>query len=218
MKAINSTLSYLLRLFFPLQCTSCGKHGSSFCDRCFKKLRRATPTPVKNALALYPYKDPSIKKILWEAKYHHNTKPLEALIRRALPDILEYISHYTLSEAMVPLVFVPIPTSKSRKHIRGYNIPSIIGASLAKELEGVCINALSKMRETIPQSKTKSREARLHNVAHSLVVTEQVALPNDALIILVDDIITSGATATEAQRALKEGGYEGIVIALAHGS
>lgn len=218
MKLINSTISYIIRFLFPLRCISCNSSGNAFCASCFKRLRRATPPPVKNTLALYPYKDHSIKTILWEAKYHHNTKPLEALIIHSIPDILEYISHATLSEETIPLVFIPIPTSTSRKRERGYNIPTLIATMLAKETAGVCLNALSKTRETIPQSKTKSREARLQNVAHSLVIRTEVTIPPHALIILIDDIITSGATAQEAQRALREKGYDALVIAVAHGS
>jgi predicted amidophosphoribosyltransferase len=218
MATINSTLSYLYRILFPLRCTGCDSTGNAFCEKCFKKLRRAALVPIKKGIALYPYKDHSIKKTLWEAKYHHHTKPLEALMAHSTPDILEYISSYTLSEEIVPLVFIPIPTSTHRKNIRGYNVPTLMAKILAEETNGVCIDALYKTRETIPQSKTHSREARLHNVSGSLALKDGISLPENALIILVDDIITSGATAQEAQRACKEKGYDAIVIALAHGS
>jgi predicted amidophosphoribosyltransferase len=218
MKTINSTLSYLYHLLFPPHCVGCSISGSAFCSNCFKRLKRATLIPVKNCIALYPYKDPSIKTTLWEAKYHHHTKPLETLMKRSIEDIFEYVSSYTLSEETVPLVFIPIPTSTHRKNIRGYNVPTLMAKILAKETGGVCIDALYKTRETIPQSKTPSRESRINNVSHSLALQEKKQLPSNALIILVDDIITSGATAQEAQRACREQGYEAIVVALAHGS
>jgi predicted amidophosphoribosyltransferase len=169
-------------------------------------------------MALYPYKDVFIKQTLWEAKYHHHTKPLEYLVRHSISDIFEFISSYTLSEENIQLIFIPIPTSTERRKARGYNVPTIIAQTLARESGGTYIDALIKTRDTIPQSKTRSREVRLHNVRNSLALKNTVQLPQNGLIVLVDDIITSGATAQEARRACREAGYEALVIALAHGS
>ena len=188
MNTINTILTYVFRLLFPVSCIGCKRKGTAYCTSCFKKLRRAFPVPLPHTLALYPYNDSSIKKILWEAKYHHNTKPLEALIALSVPDILEYLSHYTLSEKNTPLVFIPIPTNSARKKNRGYNIPTLIAKYTAQESGGKCLDVLVKTRETIPQSKTTRRESRFQNVAHSLALKTNVSIPNNTLLILIDDI------------------------------
>lgn len=218
MNIINSTFSLFLRFLFPIRCVGCGIRNSGLCYQCFKKVRRASPLPFPYMNALYVYKDPLIKKILWEAKYHHKTPALEALIKHSISDIEEYISSYSLSEHPIPLIIIPIPTSKTRKHIRGYNIPTIIARTIAHHMNIKYLDVLTKKRHTEPQSTMPSRQARYENVHHSLTLTPTRPIPTDALIILIDDIITTGATAQEAVRVLKEKGYNPLVLALAHGA
>jgi len=117
-------------------------------------------------------------------------------------------------------LIVPIPTSRTRLRERGYNQTERIAEKLI-ELQGSkgplsFSPLLTKSRETSPQSGTKNRSERLANLRNSFVVKEGMK-PRGARIILIDDVITTGATLEEARKVLeKAGAREVLALAVAH--
>ena len=90
-------------------------------------------------------------------------------------------------------VIVPVPLHKKKEKLRGFNQAVILAQSLGKELDiEVKANGLERVTNVLSQTK-KTRHARLENVAGAFVVPNPDTLEHKH-ILLVDDVLTTGAT------------------------
>lgn len=104
-------------------------------------------------------------------------------------------------------VLVPAPLHKTRLFARRYNQAALLAIAAAK-LTGARAEpmALRRLRPTPPQ-KNLSPEARRRNVAGAFDVrADKAALVSGANVILIDDVLTTGATLSACARALKKAG------------
>jgi ComF family protein len=105
---------------------------------------------------------------------------------------------------------VPIPLFMVRQQMRGYNQARELAKSLATALDVPKLEALNRTKSTKRQAKLGKTE-RIRNVREAFEVVQNV---RDLEIILVDDVYTSGATATECALALIEAGAKRVRIAV----
>ena len=104
---------------------------------------------------------------------------------------------------------VPVPLAYSRQKERGFNQAEELSSLLPGE-NGAGL--LKRERKTKPQSSLESIRERRENVKGAFFVTEEI---RGLSLLLVDDVVTSGATTEEAARALKRGGARRVdVLAL----
>ena len=113
---------------------------------------------------------------------------------------------------------IPVPLHKTRKRERGFNQSEIVAESLGAELSlTVEKNILSRIKNTKYQTKLTVEE-RKQNVAGAFQVNDKQKILKDRKIILVDDVITTGATLNECAKVLKQAGVKeilGVTIAKA---
>ena len=99
---------------------------------------------------------------------------------------------------------------------RTLNQAELLAKKLAFKLGLKFVPALIKIRETQPQAEIKEQKERLKNIKNAFKVSEDFKRP--ATIIVVDDIITTGATMNEAARVLKKAGVKKVIgVAVARG-
>ncbi len=103
---------------------------------------------------------------------------------------------------------VPLPVHASRARVRGYNQSEVIATHLARGLKIPVLHALKRTRATYTQARL-DRSEREQNVKGAFAVTGSVA---GLSLLLLDDVYTSGATATEATYALIEAGAKRVRI------
>jgi ComF family protein len=108
---------------------------------------------------------------------------------------------------------VPVPLHKKRLWKREFNQTALIGRHLARGLKiPLRMDMLKKVKETIPQTDVRGAE-RSKNVRGSFAAAGRI---QGLRLILIDDVITTGATVTECAKVLrKAGAAEVIVVALA---
>jgi ComF family protein len=108
---------------------------------------------------------------------------------------------------------ISVPLARRRRRERGYDQASLLADSLARATGGRRLRRqLTRVRDTPPQVG-RDREARARNVAGAFVAGSGVAGRD---LVLVDDVVTTGATADAAARALKDAGARSVkVVALA---
>jgi ComF family protein len=168
--------------------------------------------------ALFSYKDPRVTSLIWEIKYHKNIRAL-SLITPLLADVIhaEY-SDKTLFEKYQHCILLPVPSTNTRINTYGYVHTHFICEALTPLLPSNITyspNVLQKIKDTPQQHRLKDRHARLKNLTRSHIVTTNI-LPH-TLVILIDDVTTTGTTLTEARRALKEAGAKDIIaFTIAH--
>ena len=106
---------------------------------------------------------------------------------------------------------IPVPLHKARKRERGFNQSEILAEALAQKLNlRLPQNILIRIKNTKDQTKL-SIEERKQNVAGAFQVQDQHKILHGQKIILVDDVITTGATLNECARVLKQAGAKEIL-------
>ncbi len=113
-----------------------------------------------------------------------------------------------------PLLVIPVPLSKEKRRERGYNQAERLAESVCDFLfaqggEGeLTVALLEKRRETKPQ-KQMSFQERTENVRGAFKVTDRKAVEGRT-VVLVDDILTTGATGNECARKLFAAGAKKV--------
>jgi len=108
-------------------------------------------------------------------------------------------------------VLVPVPLHPLKKARRGYNQSECFARGLSKSL-GIPVQELLERRKNTDTQTNKSRLDRLKNVEQVFVMQEGIHATG-LRILLVDDILTTGATLCSAAQALLEGGAKHVDLA-----
>jgi ComF family protein len=113
-------------------------------------------------------------------------------------------------------VIVPVPLHWRRRWTRGYNQSQALAQAIASHLRVPCKpHWLRRIRNT-PQQVKQSGSARRANVRKAFFAPPRAELRGQT-ILLVDDVLTSGGTASDAARALHAAGAARIVVAVLAG-
>lgn len=108
-----------------------------------------------------------------------------------------------------------VPISRRRLRKRGYDQSQLLAQGLAGRVDVPCEGLLKKARHTKAQSGLKGESERRANVLGAYVMRPGVRV-NGRRILLVDDVMTTGATLSECARVLRTAGAEQVVcVALA---
>lgn len=103
-----------------------------------------------------------------------------------------------------PFIVIPIPLARLRERERGFNQATVLAESVSGHLSLPIILALKRVRETAPQSKL-SPDKRLDNVKDCFKFVDSYEI-KDKNCLIIDDIITTGATMDAAAKELKRAG------------
>jgi ComF family protein len=115
--------------------------------------------------------------------------------------------------ALSPDVVVPVPMFWRRRLARGTNSPDILAECLARRLHApLAPRMMARSRNTAPQSSVKPRERR-RNVRGAFRLRAGYAL-DGFRVVLVDDVLTTGATASEIAGRLKQAGASLVAVAV----
>lgn len=167
------------------------------------------PATRPGTTALLPFHTPEVRAAIHEAKYHGNRQALR-LLGSALAT---YIS--TLEKGPASCRLVPIPLSAARHRERGFNqVERVMREAITCTPFPVDTHVLTRTRDTVSQVSLP-RRSREENMRGAFSATR----PIDSAVtyILIDDVLTTGATLQAAIDALNAAGAKNITsIALAH--
>ncbi len=108
-------------------------------------------------------------------------------------------------------IIIPVPIHKKRKNERGYNQSELIAKEIAKNVKEINYqNPLKKTKNNERQSELKKDE-RKQNVKNVYEIQKGQIIQNNR-IILFDDIYTTGSTADECAKILKENNARDILV------
>jgi len=190
----------------PPFCANCGRHLDSqaieknACPSCsrvnFYFDRAFSPCRYTGA----------VKKLIHEFKYSGKDylgKPLGKLMYTFIQDYqlpIEYLDF-----------LIPIPLHKSRQREREFNQAEILSREVAREFhKKVLSDGLIRVKPTKTQTELTFQE-RCQNVEKSFTVTKP-ELIKDTNLLLIDDVLTTGATSSEAAKCLKEAGAKKVLL------
>lgn len=174
--------------------------------------------------AIFNYKTPLCRQAIWEVKYRANKKLIHDFSLLLYEYILEELTDLETFNNFKNIILLPIPASPKRTREKGFNQCILICRELIKidqERNGnnfsLLENFLIKENETEHQARVSNRKKRLENLKGTFSINGNP--PSNSSFIIIDDVITTGATMNEAFRALKETGVNTKKIrgfALAH--
>lgn len=220
---------FLLDFIFPKICFICDARKGFICSQCLKTL----PWPTlkcfkcnrKNPFGVYCRdckKDYLPDRIV--SRFIYEGKLKDAIHQYKFEDA--YLLSEDFSLALLPIikgidgynkyVLTYIPLDKRRQRYRGYNQSKILAERLADRLKMTSVDLLERKEQEETQVFAKTKSARRKNVKGVFTVRSGAKIPKK--IILIDDVVTTGATVEEATKVLKKAGArEVIVVALAMG-
>jgi ComF family protein len=139
------------------------------------------------------------------------------------PFLADDLAHAALSDAvfrrhLAGSVLVPVPLHAARRSDRGYNQAERIAEALAAHVAGCRTEFLLRKRhETVSQTRL-GRQDRRKNVAGAFVVAEGMSVDPMKRYVVIDDVLTTGATLHACAIALKKAGATHVdAAALCHG-
>jgi ComF family protein len=110
-----------------------------------------------------------------------------------------------------PNVVTAVPMHPWRRWRRGTNPPRTVAEHLAEKLGVPAAGGMLRLRRNVPAQVGLSRPARFRNVAGEMAVRASYHL-EAARVLVVDDILTTGATCSEAARVLRRAGAEEVAV------
>ncbi len=219
---IIENFNHLLDFFLPRICINCNKKiidsEKVICSDCFNQLEKATQERinleyerkfrkeniVKDFQSAFIFLDETpIQKIIHELKYNGKFH-----IGKYLGEKVSEILNDKLSTWNADLI-ITIPLHSLRKAERGFNQAEIIAEEIGKIIGiNYSKNILKRTRFTETQTHLNLLE-RKENMINAFKLKNRKII-NDKNIILVDDVITTGATVSECARILKNNGAKNI--------
>ncbi len=123
--------------------------------------------------------------------------------------------HTFIRDYQLPIEYldflIPIPLHKSRQREREFNQAEILSYEVAQEFnKKILTNQLIRVKPTKTQTELTFQE-RCQNVEKSFAVTKP-ELIKDTNLLLIDDVLTTGATSSEAAKCLKEAGAKKVLL------
>lgn len=230
MRVWQSAMDYV----FPNECFGCGREGEWMCSACFDSVKffqtlpcflcnrksfsggvcpecRAT-SGIDEIVVATTYEGSVAGKIVEQFKYNFLESAGEILVRILAKQICQQGAAMRFTGTML----IPIPLHPRRYAERGYNQAASIATGLAPRFGcQVNENLLKRIKYTHQQAKL-DRAERNENVKAAFVVDGKDGVPETA--VLVDDVLTTGATFAESARALKAAGVKRVIcVAVCHG-
>lgn len=204
---------------FPKRCLGCKVSGEILCLSCLNAIPKARQAGGKVYPAL-DYHDKKLKKALWLFKYGGYVSFAETFGKIIYDKVLEEAADVNIFLGAGKFIVVPIPLSPAKFKKRGFNQSELMAREVCKldssEMLVLKSDILIKTKETGSQMSIRQKEKRLRNLAGAFAVKDGANLRGKNLII-IDDIITTGATINEATKVLKEAGAnEVIAFTVAH--
>ena len=210
-------ITKILDFFYPPRCAFCRtllrtRTDLWVCPHCRETLQRLTPGEQRRDV-------PHTGLVLAPLRYEGAVR--ESLLRYKFGGLTAYAGVYgeflakCIDENGISCDSITwVPLSRRRLRQRGYDQARLIAEELAKRLGLPCECYLVKRRHTRPQSGISSREKRKANAAGAYAVLDAERVKGKR-ILLVDDIVTTGATLASCAGVLADAGCAAVFGAAA---
>jgi ComF family protein len=223
---LRAVLAALLDLLYPPACAACGEPcgAGPFCPICAEAVEEVPPgcarcgLPGPDAVCGACYAAaPAFDAVLAGGLYGGPlADAILALKYGGRPAVARPLGGWLAGRVRLPpgAAVVSVPLGRKRRIQRGYDQAALLAGHLARAAGRTRLRgALRRLRDTPPQVG-RSRADRCRNVAGAFAARAPLVAGRD--LVLVDDVVTTGATADAAAAALKAAGARSVtVVALA---
>lgn len=203
---------WLLDLLYPPKCVFCGRllreNETDLCEGCRTRLPTVNESVKRGSFytgccCVYYYEG-TVRDSVLRYKFRSMRQYADAYGRLLAMRLLRQGETYDL------LTWVPI--SARRRRSRGYDQARLLARRTALELGLPCVQTLRKIRHNPAQSRQADAAARRANVL-GVYAAEKAESIKGKRILLIDDVITTGATLSECSKVLRAAGAETVACA-----
>ena len=227
-------VGFLLNLFFPKKCLGCNCPDTYLCRDCFNRIEIAFNNTcffcgkitwqgkicidcqkenyLDRIVFAANYKNSLIRNLIKNFKYHYVKELAQPLSQLSIKSLA--LCGTLCGKSSVPhnAVVLPIPLYKIRHRTRGFNQAELLAQKIADYFNlPLETNILKRIVPGVPQANIKDDEKRKENIKNVFNINpERAQRVEGKNIILVDDVITTGATLVETARILKNAGADKV--------
>jgi predicted amidophosphoribosyltransferase len=206
----------VLDLVLPLQCGGCGAASTRWCDACAKEMAVRPDEPH----LISPRVDPGVpvfslgryagarREAIVAVKEHGRAdlvRPLAVALRAGLIQLL------TWGVVDIPLTIVPAPTRRWAATRRGGDPVTRVAVAATSRHGGVTVVQALRTRALVADSVGLSSADRQSNIAGRVKVVRPLS-KTAGEVLVVDDVVTTGATARESVRVLQTAGAAVVAV------
>ena len=222
--AAKGALSAVLDVLYPIRCLGCFRVGRFICHECVARMptlddpmcRICASPGVNGTCSWCRDKKPAIDRI--DAPYLYvQASPIHSAItllkyqgvRTIAPELAELLAAHYRRKRTTYHIIAPVVSHPSRVRKRGYSQAALVASHLGPLLDTpVGEDLLHRVRDAPSQLQTASRDDRWTNVQGGFVCDSDLS---GMKVLLVDDLVTTGSTASACASALKRAGAQRVV-------
>ena len=203
---VRDALAAAVSLVFPTWCAGCDALDTTLCATCRARLDPVVTRRAVGALAVSSglVFDGVAARVLRAAKEDNRTPLLRALAPALAAAVAAALAQHPVEAIRRPVALVPIPSSPAAMRRRGYRVVEVIAGRA-----GFATHRLLRTNGAVADQRRLGLAERARNVDGSMRVARPANVAGRAVLI-VDDVVTTGATLREAARALTEAGADVI--------
>lgn len=227
-KSLSSLSRLALDCVFPKYCLGCDKEGTHLCDECLsglpiskgiacfacgrrspqgyacKACRKNNYLKISGLLVVSEWENPLLKQLIYAYKYNFIKElavPLSTLAS-------EYLKTHFADRLLEEIIFIPVPLHPRRLAWRDFNQAELLAKTIGKILAiPIAEKILVRNRYTLPQAEIHNQTERKLNLKNAFSLRKDLTQKNKELlknkiVILIDDVATTGATFQECAKAL----------------
>lgn len=174
---------------------------------------------VERAYSLIDYHSKKGKELIYYIKKYHDPILIKAIAGKIYEDIIEDLSEQQQFGYFEKPIILGVPSTKKRIASRGFDQIEYLSKTIAVLAKGIYgKNIIQKIKETPKQALIQQKDKRFKNIKNTFDIhpnKRQIVRNQD--IIIVDDLITTGATVLEISRILHKYKVRNIiVVSIAH--
>ncbi|SMB85754.1 comF family protein [Desulfonispora thiosulfatigenes DSM 11270] len=179
------------------KCLKCGTYGHSGenCENCFY-----WPEYIQENIAMVPFEN-EYRKLLHKFKFQKQGWLADAMI----PLMADQVKRRKIKIDLI----MPVPLHIKRVRERGFNQAALLASKIARELQVTYDEKILIRKKNTSHQTGKNQRKRSTNLKDAFIVLNEESI-NNKNILIIDDVITSGATLRECSKVLVQKGAKGI--------
>jgi len=202
---LNKFFQIGLDLVFPPMCHGCGRVDTRWCDACLNELINTTiqikthNPEILTGLCSTGRHTGKLQHAIQAFKFYNTPALAEPLGKR--------LANALLQKRWIFDIIIPVPLHSDRERNRGYNQAYLLSQQVAAQMNITCQPQLLSRYRNTPHQVGLSALERRENVKDAFIATTDVVGKS---ILLIDDVVTTGATLDECASALFHAGSTAV--------
>lgn len=212
----------LVNCCFPTQCCSCGRPGRLLCERCEQQLKRIDPrfacpfcaapfgSLVCTECSPQPYLRMEVQRTAAALLFTPQSAAMirsykDGLDRRLIPHLVDYLIEaffaYQFDGAGIDVI-TTVPAREEALRLRGFDHMALVASAMASRLSLPFQPLLCRLHAR--DQRTLGRILRFENMKHAFLYDSRVSLRTSNHVLLIDDVMTTGATVWSAVETIRQ--------------